>query len=58
MKEGHNALTLKLPLHRIGIGGAMAQHTKGMGMSKWRKGAMRDEYLESERALKVLMQAL
>ena len=35
LKEGHNALTLKLPLHKLGIGGAMAQHTKGMGMSKW-----------------------
>ena len=40
------------------MGGALAQHTKGTGMNKWRNGAMRDEYLESERALKVPMWAL
>ena len=38
LKEGHHAQTQKLALHRMGMGGALAQHTKGM--SKWRNGVM------------------
>ena len=30
LKEGHHAQTQKLALHRMGMGGALAQHTKGM----------------------------
>ena len=39
LKEGHHAQTQKLPLHRIGMGGALVQHTKGM--NKWRKWSCR-----------------
>ena len=41
LKEGHHAHTQKLSLHRLGMGGALAQHTKGM--RKWRNGVVGDE---------------
>ena len=41
LKGGHHAQTQKMPLHKLGMGGSLAQHTKGM--SKWRNGAVGDE---------------
>ena len=38
LKEGHHAQTQKLHLHRLEIGVALAQHTKGM--RKWRIGVV------------------
>ena len=38
MKEGHHAQTQKLPLHRLEMGRALAEHTKGM--TKWRNGVV------------------
>ena len=38
LKEGHHAQIQKLPLHRLEMGGDLAQHTKGM--RKWRNGVV------------------